>query len=159
MSALRLRAKNRLSLKRGQAEMSKFQYTHFGDEVPRGVEKEYNRMGRREHYLEEQDAAHDVMYLDHKDISRIPDYPADELSPADLLREARLCYLPVALELMRMDYPFEYQLIRDYYLSEKAVSMMYLAKKYAVSPKKVEYRINKAKRLLREYIIAHENEE
>ena len=86
--------------------MSKFQYTHFGDEVPKEVEKEYNRM-----------------------------------------------------ELMRMDYPFEYQLIRDYYLSEKAVSMMYLAKKYAVSPKKVEYRINKAKRLLREYIIAHENEE
>ena len=63
--------------------MSKFQYTHFSDEVPREVEKEYNRMGRREHYLEEQDAAHDVMYLDHKDISRIPDYPADELSPAD----------------------------------------------------------------------------
>ncbi|EGC02336.1 hypothetical protein [Ruminococcus albus] len=139
--------------------MSKFQYTHFGDEVPRKVEKEYNRMGRREHYLEEQDAAHDVMYLDHKDISRIPDYPADELSPADLLRETRLCYLPVALELMRMDYPFEYQLIRDYYLSEKAVSMMYLAKKYAVSPKKVEYRINKAKRLLREHIIVHGNKE
>ena len=24
--------------------MSKYQYTHFGDEVPREVEKEYNRM-------------------------------------------------------------------------------------------------------------------
>ena len=35
--------------------MSKYQYTHFGDEVPREIEKEYNRMGRRELYLEEQD--------------------------------------------------------------------------------------------------------
>ncbi len=139
--------------------MSKFQYTHFGDEVPREVEKEYNRMGRREQYLEEQDAAHDVIYLDHDDISRIPDNPQDELLPADILREARLEYLPIALELMKMDYPFEYQLIRDYYLSEKTVTMMYLARKYSVTEKKVEYRMKKARKLLREYITAHENEE
>lgn len=138
--------------------MSKFQYTHFGDEVPREIEKEYNRMGRRELYLEEQDQVHDVEYLDHKKMSEIPDYPVEELSPADILREARLEYLPVALELMKCDYPFEYQLISDYYLSEKAVTMMYLAQKYSLTPKKIEYRINKAKRLLREYIIAHENE-
>ncbi len=116
-------------------------------------------MGRREHYVEEQDAAHDVIYGQIAEpcfseqisrrqlIGRIIGYPANVL------------VVKVHKELMRMDYPFEYQLIRDYYLSEKAVSMMYLAKKYAMTPKKVEYRINKAKRLLREYIIAHENEE
>ena len=139
--------------------MSKYHYVHFGDDVPSHIEKEFNRMGRREHYLEEQDEAHDVIYLDHKDMSRIPDYPQDELSSADILREARLEYLPIALELMRTDYPFEYQLIKDYYLSEKAVTMMYLARKYSVTEKKVEYRMKKARRLLREYITAHENKD
>jgi AraC-like DNA-binding protein len=99
------------------------------------------------------------MYLDHNDISKIPDYPAEELSAAEILREARLEYLPVALELMKINYPFEYQLISDYYLSEKTVTMLFLAQKYSITQKKVEYRINKAKRLIREYIIAHENGE
>lgn len=137
--------------------MGKFQYTHFSNEVPIEIEKEYNRMRRREQYLEEQDMAHDVLYLDHKDMSEIPDYPAEELSRGDILRAARLEYLPIALKLMEIDYPLEYQLIKDYYLSEKAVTMMYLAQKYSLTTKKVEYRIIKAKRLLREYIIAHEN--
>lgn len=127
--------------------MGKFNYVHFSDEVPLEIEREYNRMGRREKYLEEQDAAHGVMYLDHKDMGEIPDYPLDELSQADILRTARLEYLPIALELMRMDYPFEYQLIKDYYLSEKTVTMMYMAQKYSLTQKKIEYRINKAKQL------------
>ncbi len=139
--------------------MSKYRYTYFGDEVPDEVKKEFNRMGRREHYLEEQDIAHYVMYLDHKEMSEIPDYPVEELSQADILRAARLEYLPIALELMKMDYPFEYQLIRDYYLSEKVVTMMHLAQKYSLTQKKVEYRIKKAKKLLKEYIIANENED
>lgn len=137
--------------------MSKFQYTYFGDNVPRKVEKEYNRMKRREQYLIEQDIAHDVTYLGHKEMCELPDYPVEETTPADILRESRLDYLPIALELMKMDYPFEYQLIRDYYLSEKAVTMIYLAQKYSLTAKTIEYRIKKAKQLLKEYIIAHEN--
>lgn len=139
--------------------MAKFQYTHFGEDVPREIEKEYNRMERRERYLEEQDIAHDVTYLDHKDMSEIPDPPAEELSPADILRASRLEYLPVALEMMRMDHPFEYQLIRDYYYSEKAVTMLYLAHKYSLTKRTVEYRMKRARNLLRKYIIAHENGE
>ena len=139
--------------------MAKFQYTHFGEDVPREIEKEYNRMERRERYLEEQDIAHDVTYLDHKDMSEIPEPPAEELSPADILRASRLEYLPVALELMRTDHPFEYQLIQDYYFSEKAVTMLYLAQKYAVTERIVGYRIKRARKLLRKYIIAHENGE
>lgn len=52
--------------------MGKFQYTHFDNEVPIEVEKEYNRMARREQYLKEQDALHNVIYLDHKNINRLP---------------------------------------------------------------------------------------
>jgi hypothetical protein len=139
--------------------MSRYKYVSFGEEVSVEIEKEFNRMGRRENYLEEQDRVHRVMYFDHNDISKIPDYPAEELSAAEILREARLEYLPVALELMKINYPFEYQLISDYYLSEKTVTMLFLAQKYSITQKKVEYRINKAKRLIREYIIAHENGE
>lgn len=139
--------------------MGKFRYTYFGDEVPAEIEKEFNRMGRREHYLEEQDIAHDVEYLDHKKMSEIPDYPVEELSQADILRAARLEYLPIALELMKAEYPLEYQLITEYYLSEKAITMMYLAEKYSLTQKTIEYRMKKAKNLLKTYIIAHENED
>lgn len=139
--------------------MAKFHYTQFGDDVPKEIEREYNRMERRERYLEEQDIAHDVTYLDHKDMSQIPNPTAEELSPADILKAARLEYLPIALELMRMDHPFEYQLIKEYYLSENVVTMMYLAQKYALTKRTVEYRMKRARELLKKYIMAHENDE
>ena len=138
--------------------MSKYHYVHFGDNVPKNVEKEYNRMARREQYLEEQDAAHDVMYLDHKNINRLPDRSVEDSEHIDVLTEKRLDYLPIALRLLKMDYPFEFRLISEYYFSEKNVTMLYLAKKYSISEKRIEYRMKKAKKLLKKYIIMHENE-
>ena len=138
--------------------MNKYHYVHFGDNVPKNVEKEYNRMARREQYLEEQDALHNVIYLDHKNINRLPDSSDDDSEHIDVLTEKRLDYLPIALRLLKMDYPFEFRLINEYYFSEKTVTMLYLAKKYSISEKRIEYRMKKAKKLLKKYIIMHENE-
>lgn len=35
--------------------MGRFMYVHFGDDVPRNIEKEYNKLLRKERYLEERD--------------------------------------------------------------------------------------------------------
>lgn len=36
--------------------MARFIYMHLGDDIPKRIEKEYNKMLRREKYLEERDA-------------------------------------------------------------------------------------------------------
>lgn len=36
--------------------MGRFMYVHFGDDVPRNIEKEYNKLLRKERYIEELDA-------------------------------------------------------------------------------------------------------
>lgn len=37
--------------------MARFIYMHLGDDIPKRIEKEYNKMLRREKYLEERDAS------------------------------------------------------------------------------------------------------
>ena len=69
----------------------------------------------------------------------------------------RLDYLPVALELLKADYPEGYALIQDYFLSDDKVTMLYLATKFGITIDKVRYRIKIAKEKLKEYIIMHEN--
>lgn len=44
--------------------MGRFMYVHFGDDVPPNIEKEYNKLLRKERYLEELDAKK------RKDLSR-----------------------------------------------------------------------------------------
>ena len=109
--------------------MGRFMYVHFGDDVPRNIEKEYNKLLRKERYIEELDA-----------------------------KNGRLDYLPDALELLKSDFPEGYELIRDYFLREDKVTMWYLVEKYGLSIDMVRYRIKIAKQKLKEYIILHENE-
>ena len=42
--------------------MGRFMYIHFGDDVPRNIEKEYNKLLRKERYLEERDAENGLIY-------------------------------------------------------------------------------------------------
>jgi segregation and condensation protein A len=44
--------------------MGRFMYIHFGDDVPRNIEKEYNKLLRKERYLEERDAENGMIYPD-----------------------------------------------------------------------------------------------
>lgn len=136
----------------------KYIYQFFGDDVPKEIEREYNRMRRYEQYLMEQEKSHRVDYLRDDVLEQISEPMDNELSAEELLMSARLDYLPVALELLRIDHPMEYNLIYDYYLGKDKMTMMYLAEKYKITTSAVEYRLNKAKSLLKEYITAHEND-
>ena len=56
--------------------MSRFIYVHFDDDVPEHIEKEYNRMLRRERYLEERDAEYLLQTADFDDVLEINPDPA-----------------------------------------------------------------------------------
>ena len=132
--------------------MGRFMYVHFGDDVPRNIEKEYNKLLRKERYIEELDAKNGKIYPDFDDVlSSNPD-PAsipisDEEEKEQIRHRNRLDYLPEG-----------YELIRDYFLREDKVTMWYLVEKYGLSIDMVRYRIKIAKQKLKEYIILHENE-
>lgn len=141
--------------------MSRFLYVHFNEEIPRNIEKEYNRMLRREKYLEERDAEFLVQNADFDDVLEInPDpasLPISEYEAEEKLKHnRRLDYLPVAMEMLRTDYPDGYFLIKEYYYSQDKVSMMYLASKYGMTFEAVRHRITRARELLKEYIMLHE---
>ena len=108
--------------------MGRFMYVHFGDDVPRNIEKEYNKLLRKERYIEELDAKNGKIYPDFDDVlSSNPD-PAsipisDEEEKEQIRHRNRLDYLPDALELLKSDFPEGYELIRDYFLREDKVTM------------------------------------
>ena len=84
----------------------------------------------------------------------INEYEAEEKKRHD----SRLDYLPTAMELLRSENPEGYALIKDYFYSEKKVSLMFLASKYGITFEAVRYRLNQAKTMLKEYFILHETE-
>lgn len=142
--------------------MGRFMYQHFGNGVPRRIEVEYNKMLRHEQYLEERDAeylAQSVSYEDVQDVIADPaSLPINSIEAKKSSRHnARLAFLPVALEMLRCDYPEGYRLILDYYYSNKKVTLLYLAAKYGLTVNKVYYRMQIARDKLRDYIIMHEN--
>ena len=134
--------------------MGRFMYVHFGDDVPRNIEREYNKLLRKERYLEEKDAENGMIYPDFDDVLAANPDPAsipisEEEEQEQIRHRNRLDYLPEALG---------YELIQDYFLREDKVTMWYLVEKYGLSIDKVRYRIKIAKQKLKEYIILHENE-
>lgn len=143
--------------------MERFMYVHFGDDVPRNIEKEYNKLLRKERYLEERDAENGMIYPDFDAVLAANPDPAsipisEEEEQEQIRQRNRHDYLPYALELLKSDFPEGYELIRDYFLREDKVTMWYLVEKYGLSIDVVRYRIKIAKQKLKEYIILHENE-
>ena len=142
--------------------MARFIYMHLGDDIPKRIEKEYNKMLRREKYLEERDAEFMAQSADYDIVlEAIPD-PAS--LPINLLAEenrrrkdARLDYLPIALEKLRLDFPEGYNVIIDYFYCTEKVTLTELATRYGTTIDIVRYKITIAKKKLKEYIILHEN--
>ena len=144
--------------------MGRFMYVHFGDDVPRNIEREYNKLLRREQYLIERDAENGMIdIVDFNDILEIHPDPASlpinyYEEEQQRQRENRLQYLPTALDMLKKEFPEGYELIMDYYLGEKKITIMYLMEKYSLTRSVVKYRLKLAKQKLKEYIILHENE-
>lgn len=143
--------------------MARFMYQHFGDDVPRKIEVEYNKMLRREQYLREREEgfiAHSADFDAVLEVIPDPDtLPINEIAEENRrLHDARLDFLPVALEMLRCDDPEAYELIRDYYLGTEKVTLFYLMEKYGLTRPVVKYRLKLAREKLKAFIIAHENE-
>lgn len=142
--------------------MGRFMYVHFGDDVPRSIEKEYNKLLRKEKYLAERDAENGLIDVNFDDVLAFNPDPAS-LPTSEYEQEQRrihnnrLDYLPVALELLRIDFPEGYQLIMDYYLGADKVTLYYLMEKYGLTRPVVKYRLKIAREKLKQYIIMHEN--
>lgn len=48
--------------------MGKFFYTHFGDDVPRHIEDEYNKLRRKEMWIEEKEADFRAYSVDYDEL-------------------------------------------------------------------------------------------
>jgi len=144
--------------------MGRFMYQHFGDGVPRYIEAEYNRMLRREQYLEEREVAFRAQSSDFHAVQEViadpASLPINEIAEErQRQRNAQLNFLPVALEMLRCDFPEGYELIKDYYFNKEKVTLLYLVEKYGLTKPVVKYRLKIAREKLKSFIIAHENGE
>ncbi len=144
--------------------MRKHHYTYFGEEVPKEIEKEYNRMCRAEQYQEEKELAHGIVHLDYDaflqgvaDKTSLPEYQ-EELRIKQQ-RAARLEILPKALKWLKETFPDDFSIISEYYLSEDRISLVYLAEKYGLTHQAMSKRMTRARKRLKEFIILHENQE
>lgn len=138
--------------------MSKYNYIHFGDDVPKNIEIEYNKLCRKEQYLEERDVAHRLIHIDYDALlNNVPEPPHDTISKSEIIWEKRRKCLPTALDKLKNEFPLEYNLISDRFLSDKNLSTLELAEKYNLSIKQVEYRLKRAKELLKKYITSRKN--
>ncbi len=104
--------------------MSRFMYLHFNGEVPDYIEKEYNKMLRKEKYLNEKEIENGRIYPDFDDVLLVnPDPKSIPISAFEEekkeIHRRRLEVLPIALEMLKKEYYQGYVLIRDYYLSGK----------------------------------------
>ena len=148
----------------GGQVMTGFFYMHFGDDVPKNIEKEYNRLLLHEQYLEKKEQKYRIQTATFEDVITVcPDPATLPINEIELERERlhneRLKYLPVALNLLKADYPDLYRLIVEYYYAETKTTMADLGKRHGLTTETVRYRIKSAKEKLKLYIIMHENKE
>ena len=142
--------------------MRKFFYTHFSDDVPRHIEDKYNKLRRKEMWIEEKEADFRAYSVDYDELVTViadpSTLPVNEIAAEkEALFQSRLDYLPTAMEMLKAEFPERYELIKDYFYSTNKVNLMYLAGKYGLTKNMVRYRLRLAKEKLKEYIILHEN--
>lgn len=144
--------------------MTEFFYMYFGEKVPKTIEKEYNRLLLHEQYLDKKKQKYRIQTVEFDDILTV--YPDPNTLPISeyekeqkRIHDSHIEYLPIALGLLKVEYPDLYCLIIDYYYAEKRVSMADLGKRHGLSADTVRYRIKYAKEKLKAYIIMHESKE
>ena len=142
--------------------MNKYKYIYFGDDVPKSVECEYNRMCRKEQYQAERDKKHGVHTLPYDpflysaaDRTLTEEYQAE--MQADLQWERKLEILPTALKWLKKHYFDEYKLIRDYYYSDDEVTLDSLAECYGITKQALSKRLSAVRKRLKIFITKHEN--
>ncbi len=144
--------------------MGRFHYICFGDDIPKEIEREYNRLCRQEKYQEEKELAHGVFHLDYDALLQRTVDQTSLLEYQEELRirqqrAARLEILPKALQWLREEFPDDFSIISEYYLSEDKITLVYLAEKYGLTHQAMSKRMARARERLREFIVLYENRE
>lgn len=141
--------------------MNKYKYIYFGADVPKHIEREYNRMRRKEQYQAERDKKHGVHVLPYDpflysaaDKTMTEEYQAE--IQADLQWKKKLEILPKALKWLEKYYADEYRLIRDYYYSDSEVTLDTLAERYGITKQALSKRLSAIRERLKKFIIKHE---
>ena len=139
-------------------------YIHFDDSVHKNIEKEYNRLLLQEQYQEKKEQKYRVRTVEFDDILALCPDP-DSLPKRDFeveqkrIHGARIKYLPVALGLLKIEYPELYSLIIEYFYADEKISMAAIGEEYGFTVDKVRYKLKVAKEKLKAYIIMHESKE
>ena len=141
--------------------MQDYFYKHFDNDVPESIEKEYNRLLLHEQYLEKREQRFREQTAEFENVvSTCPDPETMVISDYAIeqkkLHDARIDYLPVALKLLKEQYPNLHCLIIEYFCTDKKVTMIELSRRHGLTVETVRYRIKSAKEKLKGYIILHE---
>ena len=108
--------------------MRKFFYTHFSDDVPRHIEDKYNKLRRKEMWIEEKEADFRAYSVDYDELVTViadpSTLPVNEIAAEkEALFQSRLDYLPTAMEMLKAEFPEGYELIKDYFYSTNKVNV------------------------------------
>ncbi|MBR7084653.1 MAG: hypothetical protein IKI37_05710 [Oscillospiraceae bacterium] len=142
--------------------MNKYKYIYFGDDISKQVEREYNRLCRKEQYQAERDRKHGVHVLTYDpflysvaDITLTEEYQAE--IQAELQWEQKLEILPRALKWLERYYFDEYKLIKDYYYSDCEITLDSLSEQYGITKQALSKRLSAVRERLKKFIIKHES--
>ena len=141
--------------------MNKYKYIYFGDDVPKHIEREYNRLCRREQYQTERDKKHGIYPLPYDpflystaDRTLTEEYHAE--IKAELQWEQKQKILTTALKWLERNYYDEFKLIKDYYFSDSDITLDSLAECYGITKQALSKRLSAVRERLKKFIIKHE---
>lgn len=147
-------------------QIKKYKYIRLGDDVPVEIERAYNKAMRKEQYTTEKAAAHGVMLFGSEDdLYMLSGLPREMYDPAAIAalaeqeenRQRELRALRLALEDFKKVKPYEYELIREYFLSGKKVTHLELAKKYGKPERSIQRSIRRSLHYLRDVVTEYLN--
>lgn len=141
--------------------MSKYKYIYFGNDVPKHIEREYNRLCRKEQYQAERDRKHGIHALPYDpflysaaDRTLTEEYRAEVL--ADLQWKKKHEILKTALKWLERNYYDEFKLIKDYYFSDSEITLDSLVECYGITKQALSKRLSAVRERLKKFIIKHE---
>ncbi len=138
--------------------MPKYFFIHFNGLIPEETEIIYNKMGRREQYLEERDKKNGLIYFSeeselfsygYKGYSvENENYNLQERIKNDLLLNS----LEKSMKTFRRNNPEGYDIIQKYYFLKPSRTLNEIGAEYGISKQAVSIRIHKYLKELKKLI-------
>lgn len=131
-------------------QIKKYQYRYF-DKVPKKIEIVYNKIGRREQYLNERDYNKGVIYFGDEDELYNLRVSCDETVEEKKIHQALRKAL---MDLKEID-PIGFELIEEFYFDVEVHNFSEMGKKYGISRQAYTKRLKKHLRLLKRIVKSH----